>query len=58
MDVDNDSYWRPETGGALLGWHDPDEQKSEPMEDPQGDWDFPLSPLRCVRASALSGRRW
>jgi sarcosine oxidase, subunit beta len=48
MDVDNDSYWRPETGGALLGWHDPEEQESEPMEDPQGDWDFPAFTLEMV----------
>ncbi len=48
MDVDNESYWRPETGGALLGWHDPEEQKSEPMEDPQGDWDFPAYTLEKV----------
>jgi sarcosine oxidase, subunit beta len=52
MDVDNESYWRPETGGALLGWHDPDEQKSDPMEDPQGDWDFPAFTLEmCARLS-------
>ena len=52
MDVDNESYWRPETGGALLGWHDPEEQKSDPMEDPQGDWDFPALTLEmCSRLS-------
>jgi sarcosine oxidase subunit beta len=52
MDVDNESYWRPETGGALLGWHDPEEQKSDPMEDPQGDWDFPAFNLEmCSRLS-------
>jgi sarcosine oxidase subunit beta len=52
MDVDNESYWRPETGGALLGWHDPDEQKSDPMDDPQGDWDFPAFTLEmCSRLS-------
>lgn len=52
MDVDNESYWRPETGGALLGWHDPEEQKSEPMENPQGDWDFPAFNLEmCSRLS-------
>jgi sarcosine oxidase subunit beta len=52
MDVDNESYWRPETGGALLGWHDPGEQKSDPMEDPQGDWDFPAFTLEmCSRLS-------
>ena len=48
MDVDNESYWRPETGGALLGWHDPAEPKSDPMEDPQGDWDFPALTLEMV----------
>ncbi|MEJ2642553.1 MAG: FAD-dependent oxidoreductase [Desulfosarcinaceae bacterium] len=48
MDVDNESYWRPETGGALLGWHDPEELKSEPMENPQGDWDFPAITLEKV----------
>ena len=48
MDVDNESYWRPETGGALLGWHDPEEPKSAPMEDPQGDWDFPAFTLEMV----------
>ncbi|MDJ0782093.1 MAG: FAD-dependent oxidoreductase [Desulfosarcinaceae bacterium] len=48
MDVDNDSYWRPETGGALLGWHDPEEQRSDPMENPQGDWDFPAMNLEKV----------
>lgn len=52
MDVDNESYWRPETGGALLGWHDPEELKSDPMEDPQGDWDFPAFTLEmCSRLS-------
>ena len=52
MDVDNESYWRPETGGALLGWHDPEEQKSEPLENPQGDWDFPAFNLEmCSRLS-------
>ncbi len=48
MDVDNDSYWRPETGGALLGWHDPEEPRSDPMEEPQGDWDFPAFTLEKV----------
>lgn len=52
MDVDNESYWRPETGGALLGWHDPEELKSDPMEEPRGDWDFPAFTLEM--ASRLS----
>jgi sarcosine oxidase subunit beta len=48
IDIDNESYWRPETGGALLGWHDPEEPKSEPMEEPSGDWDFPAANLEMV----------
>ena len=48
IDIENESYWRPETGGALLGWHDPDEPKTEPLEDPQGDWDFPAVNLDMV----------
>ena len=48
IDVDNESYWRPETGGALLGWHDPDEPKSDPMPKPLGDWDFPAFTLDAV----------
>ena len=36
----------------MLGWHDPEEQKSDPMEDPQGDWDFPAFTLEmCSRLS-------
>jgi sarcosine oxidase, subunit beta len=48
IDLENESYWRPETGGALLGWHDPDEPKTDPLEDPQGDWDFPAVNLDMV----------
>jgi sarcosine oxidase subunit beta len=48
IDIDNESYWRPETGGALLGWHDPQEPRSEPMEEPSGDWDFPAVNLEMV----------
>jgi len=48
----NGSYWRPETGGALVGWVDPDEPVTEPMENPLGDWDFPAMALD--RAGRLS----
>jgi sarcosine oxidase subunit beta len=48
IDIDNESYWRPETGGALLGWHEPQEPRSEPMEEPSGDWDFPAANLEMV----------
>lgn len=41
VDLINGSYWRPEAGGALCGWVDPDEPVTEPMHNPQGDWDFP-----------------
>lgn len=45
VDLVNGSYWRPESGGALLAWVDPDEPVSEPMENPVGDWDFPAVSL-------------
>jgi sarcosine oxidase subunit beta len=32
IDLSRDSYWRPETGGALIGWVDPDEPTSAPSE--------------------------
>jgi sarcosine oxidase subunit beta len=40
MSVDEECYWRPETGGAFAGWLDPEEPVSEPLENPLGDWDF------------------
>ena len=33
IDLSRDSYWRPETGGALIGWVDPDEPVSVPSEN-------------------------
>jgi sarcosine oxidase subunit beta len=41
IDLVNDAYWRPEVGGALMGWVDPDEPVGEPSEELWGDWDFP-----------------
>ncbi len=41
IDLIREAYWRPETGGALLGWVDPDEPVSEPSENVPADWDFP-----------------
>jgi sarcosine oxidase subunit beta len=41
IDVDNGSYWRPEAGGALCGWVDPDEPPSKPAEAPAADRYFP-----------------
>ncbi|MBW2058531.1 MAG: FAD-binding oxidoreductase [Deltaproteobacteria bacterium] len=45
VDLVNGSYWRPEVGGALLAWVDPDEPVSEPSERLKVDWDFPAVAL-------------
>lgn len=37
IDIGRDSYWRPETGGALIGWVDPDEPESPPTENVSTD---------------------
>ena len=55
MDVDDECYWRPETGGALAGWLDPAEPVSDPMENPQGDWDFPAM---CIDKNARLTPFW
>lgn len=52
VDLQNGSYWRPEPGGGLLGWVDPEEPVTPPMENPTGDWDFPAICLD--KASRLS----
>lgn len=41
IDVVQDVYWRPETGGAYIAWVDPDEPPGEPREDLPLDWDYP-----------------
>jgi sarcosine oxidase subunit beta len=41
IDVDQDVYWRPETGGAYIAWVDPDEPAGEPREELPLDWDYP-----------------
>ncbi len=33
IDLARDSYWRPETGGALIGWVNPEEPESPPSEN-------------------------
>jgi sarcosine oxidase, subunit beta len=40
IDLVEDAYWRPETGGAYIAWVDPDEPASEPAEELPTDWDF------------------
>lgn len=49
VDLADGAYWRPEVGGALLGWVDPDEPVSEPSESLKVDWDFPVVVLDKVR---------
>ena len=41
IDVTREVYFRPESGGALLGWVDPDEPVAQPAEDVPTDWNFP-----------------
>jgi sarcosine oxidase subunit beta len=33
IDIIQDVYWRPETGGAYIAWVDPDEPAGEPLEE-------------------------
>lgn len=48
VDVDNNSYWRPETGGVIIGWVDTDEPVSKPSENVKTDWEFPAINLEKV----------
>ena len=45
VDLDNNSYWRPETGGVIVGWVDTNEPVSEPSENVKTDWEFPAIAL-------------
>jgi sarcosine oxidase subunit beta len=38
VDVDNNSYWRPEPGGVIIAWVDSDEPVSQPTEKVHTDW--------------------
>jgi len=49
VDVDNNSYWRPEPGGVIIGWVDSDEPVSQPSEKVHTDWEFPAIALDKVR---------
>ena len=48
VDLINHSYWRPEAGGVLCAWVDPDEPASEPKEDLPTDWDFAAESIHRV----------
>ena len=49
IDVNNNSYWRPEPGGVIIGWVDSDEPVSEPSEKVHTDWEFPALTLEKVK---------
>jgi sarcosine oxidase subunit beta len=45
-------YWRPEVGGALLGWSDPFAPNEEPAEEVTADWQFPALALHLAGSVA------
>lgn len=49
VDINNNSYWRPEPGGVILGWVDSDEPVSRPSENVHTDWEFPALALDKVK---------
>jgi len=49
VDVNNNSYWRPEPGGVIIGWVDSDEPVSAPSEKVHTDWEFPAIALDKVK---------
>jgi sarcosine oxidase subunit beta len=49
IDLSKGAYWRPEVGGAALGWADAlPEQPAEPLEKVAADWTFPALVLEEV----------
>jgi sarcosine oxidase subunit beta len=52
VDLVNHSYWRPEAGGLLCAWVDPDEPESAPTDEIATDWDFAAESIH--RASRLN----
>ena len=52
IDVNNNSYWRPEPGGVIVGWVDSDEPVSPPTEKVHTDWEFPAIALEKVKRLA------
>ena len=52
VDVNNNSYWRPEPGGVIIGWVDSDEPVSQPSEKVHTDWEFPAIALDKVKRLA------
>ena len=66
IDIGQETYWRPEHGGALMAWVDPGEKPTpNPVEDVPTDWDYAavlldkitaLSPFWAEVAETLSAR--
>ena len=52
VDLVNHSYWRPEAGGLLCAWVNPDEPESAPADELATEWDFAAESIH--RASRLS----
>ena len=53
INIGDETYWRPEHGGALMAWVDPDEKPTaNPVEDVPTDWDYAAVLLEKI--SALS----
>ncbi|THB72387.1 MAG: FAD-binding oxidoreductase [Desulfobacteraceae bacterium] len=52
VDLVNHGYWRPEAGGLLCAWVDPDEPDSPPSDELPTDWDFAAESIH--RASRLN----
>jgi len=48
VDLKNESYWRPEAGGALCAWVDPGEPETPPADEVPTDWDFAAESIHRV----------
>lgn len=48
VDLVNHGYWRPEAGGLLCAWVDPDEPESPPADELPTDWDFAAESIHRV----------
>ena len=48
IDLEREVYFRPETGGALIGWVDPDEPPSPPTENPPTDRYFAAETIQLL----------
>ena len=48
VDLENHSYWRPEAGGVLCAWVNPDEPESPPADELATDWDFAAESIHRV----------